>query len=309
MQSNLKAGVLSPTKPVQFIRKMRGGAQSSLIEAEDGNFYIIKFPDNPQGPDVLFHEAFGTELMGLVGLPVSDWRPVRIHANFIDQNRGLWFEGYGSALRPPRPGLCFGSRLVSATDQESLYEMLPSSWFELISNRTDFLGMLLFDLWALHNDNRQAVFLQDLQTRLIRATFIDHGALFGKLSQAGLNVGRRTTFLDDKVYRNTDVSSILPKWEARIRALTIDGLYALVFASSIPCEWYDPCKVDEILTGLLERQAQTSTYISQITSFLNEQYERREHREDVRIQGAELRSDSLSGSRTSVPRSRRRVLP
>ena len=35
---------------------MRGGAQSHLIEADDGRFYIVKFQNNPQHRRILVNE-------------------------------------------------------------------------------------------------------------------------------------------------------------------------------------------------------------------------------------------------------------
>jgi hypothetical protein len=32
-----------PVEAVQHIRRMRGGAQSHLMRADDGHFYVVKF--------------------------------------------------------------------------------------------------------------------------------------------------------------------------------------------------------------------------------------------------------------------------
>jgi len=40
----------------RHIRKMRGGAQSHLLEADDGQFYIVKFQNNPQHRRILVNE-------------------------------------------------------------------------------------------------------------------------------------------------------------------------------------------------------------------------------------------------------------
>jgi hypothetical protein len=37
-----------PVNARRFIRKMRGGAQAHLLEADDGDYYIVKFQNNPQ---------------------------------------------------------------------------------------------------------------------------------------------------------------------------------------------------------------------------------------------------------------------
>ena len=45
-----------PLTACRHVRKMRGGAQSHLLEADDGNFYIVKFRNNPQHRRILVNE-------------------------------------------------------------------------------------------------------------------------------------------------------------------------------------------------------------------------------------------------------------
>src|SRR5439155_12199024 len=47
---------------VQQIRRMRGGSQSHLMRASDGNYYITKFQNNPQDVRVLANEFFASKL-------------------------------------------------------------------------------------------------------------------------------------------------------------------------------------------------------------------------------------------------------
>ena len=42
-----------PLTAVRHIRKMRGGAQSHLLQADDGNYYVVKFRNNPQHRRIL----------------------------------------------------------------------------------------------------------------------------------------------------------------------------------------------------------------------------------------------------------------
>jgi hypothetical protein len=37
-----------PLTAVRHVRKMRGGAQAHLLEADDGKWYVVKFRNNPQ---------------------------------------------------------------------------------------------------------------------------------------------------------------------------------------------------------------------------------------------------------------------
>ena len=45
-----------PLTAVRHIRKMRGGAQSHLLEADDGRWYVVKFRNNPQHRRILINE-------------------------------------------------------------------------------------------------------------------------------------------------------------------------------------------------------------------------------------------------------------
>ena len=45
-----------PLTATRHVRKMRGGAQSHLLEADDGNWYVVKFRNNPQHWRVLVNE-------------------------------------------------------------------------------------------------------------------------------------------------------------------------------------------------------------------------------------------------------------
>ena len=57
-----------PVSAVQHVRRMRGGAQSQLMRASDGYFYIVKFQNNPQHPRILANEILATRLADQIGL-------------------------------------------------------------------------------------------------------------------------------------------------------------------------------------------------------------------------------------------------
>ena len=67
----VSASVSFDVKAVEQICRMRGGSQSHLMQCSDGNRYVIKFQNNPQGRKILFNEFLGTCLMKLLGLPTS----------------------------------------------------------------------------------------------------------------------------------------------------------------------------------------------------------------------------------------------
>src|SRR6266516_3001356 len=50
---------------------MRGGAQAHLMRCSDGNFYVVKFRNNPQHLRVLANELLATRLAQGAELPVA----------------------------------------------------------------------------------------------------------------------------------------------------------------------------------------------------------------------------------------------
>src|SRR5947208_17187583 len=56
-------------RALEQIRRMRGGAQSHLMRCDDGNYYVVKFHNNPQHRRVLVNELLGTRLAGRLGRP------------------------------------------------------------------------------------------------------------------------------------------------------------------------------------------------------------------------------------------------
>ena len=45
-----------PIQARRFLRRMRGGAQAHLLEADDGRWYVVKFLENPQHRRILVNE-------------------------------------------------------------------------------------------------------------------------------------------------------------------------------------------------------------------------------------------------------------
>lgn len=243
----------------KFQRKMRGGSQSSLLQAEDGKYYIVKMLGNPQGSCILFNEALGSEIMKLIGLETPDWCPISISEQFIEDNPGMWFDKAGSQTHRPSAGLHFGSRLVMPRSNENLFEIIPRCWFNSIKNRGSFLGALLFDLWANQTDSRQAVFLQDLEDNFISATFIDQGALFAH-DACVPSKPVRAMYLDPEIYENIDIESALPKWADRIATLSESTLALLIEHAEIPTQWYTPSDVKKLVSRLAERRELLGEY-------------------------------------------------
>src|SRR5207248_608668 len=54
------------------IRAMRGGAQSHMLIASDGNAYVVKFANNPQSLRVLANEWLACSIGRAIGLTIPE---------------------------------------------------------------------------------------------------------------------------------------------------------------------------------------------------------------------------------------------
>ena len=221
-----------PAVVTQFIRKVRGGSQAFLANANDGKVYVVKFRNNLQGPNLLFNECMGSELYRTAGLSVPNWRRLVLTDQFIENNPACWAQAPSGFVRP-QAGLCFGSRFIGG-QYTRLFEILPGNSILRIRNRTDFWLAWLLDVCANHADNRQAIFRQDGDGSY-QAVFIDHGHMFcspnGNLRP--LLVTSRY-YLDPRVYPNV-CSEMIIELRKKAARLNCERLWRLVL--SIPDEW------------------------------------------------------------------------
>src|ERR1700690_2633883 len=89
-----------PTRPfecsrlsaVEQIRRMKGGSQSHLMRCSDGNYYVVKFQNNPQHCRGLVNELLGTRLAEMMGLPTTPGGIVEVSANLVDRTNELVME-------------------------------------------------------------------------------------------------------------------------------------------------------------------------------------------------------------------------
>src|SRR6185503_19383560 len=110
---------------VQHVRRMRGGAQSHLMRASDGHFWVVKFQNNPQHLRVLANEFLATRLAERVGLSVPPCDVVEVTDWLIGNTPGMRLEGLSVEAPPYRAGLQFGSRFVGGLMPGQVLDYLP----------------------------------------------------------------------------------------------------------------------------------------------------------------------------------------
>ena len=147
-------------KALEQIRRMRGGAQSHLMRCSDGNYYVVKFQNNPQHRRILVNELLGTRLASRLGLPTAPVEVVEVGAELIRLTPELCIE-LPRSRTPCAAGLQFGSRYPGDPRQMALHDFLPDEKLHEVENLHDFAGMLVFDKWACNTNGRQTVFFEE----------------------------------------------------------------------------------------------------------------------------------------------------
>lgn len=178
-----------PLTACRHIKKMRGGAQAHLIEADDGQFYVVKFVNNPQHRRILVNELISSVFLRYLQIASPPYAIIGITQDFLQENPEVGLQ-LGRSTVLPTLGWHYGSRYPGDPEKLAVYDFLPDTLLRNVSNVTDFLGALAFDKWVANADGRQAVFFRarlkewqagqsahPLKLGFITA-MIDHGFVF-----------------------------------------------------------------------------------------------------------------------------------
>ncbi|MGH9466393.1 MAG: HipA family kinase, partial [Terriglobales bacterium] len=163
-----------PVLAVEHIRPMRGGAQSHLMRAADGNYYVVKFVNNPQHRRVLANEWLAARLARGLGLPVPPAALIEVPQELIEGSPGLMLRIAGQLI-PCASGIQFGSRLPCADPTTPIYDYLPEPGLDRIGNLAEFAGMLAFDKWTCNCNGRQVVFCRPTPRKKLTVYMVDQG--------------------------------------------------------------------------------------------------------------------------------------
>ena len=178
-----------PVNARRLVRKMRGGAQAHLLEAEDGRFYVVKFLNNPQHRRILVNEWIASIFLKYLRITAPETAIIQVSKEFLDANPEVYLQ-LGSRRLPVEPGWHFGSLYPGDPNRVAVYDFLPDALLGKVANLAEFLGMLVFDKWASNADSRQSVFLRARLREWVpgsashplrvgfAALMIDHGYLF-----------------------------------------------------------------------------------------------------------------------------------
>ncbi len=248
-----------PTVAVQHVKRMRGGAQSHLMRCDDGQYYVVKFRNNPQHERVLVNEFLATRLAERVGLPVPTAEVVEVEPWLVKHTAELTIL-LGSQTIRVEAGLQFGSRYVVSPVEGQVFDYLPPEMLERVRNLDSFAGILALDKWTCNADGRQAAFWRKLRERKYSASFIDQGYCFNAGEWTFPDFPLRGVYPRNEVYARVQGWESFEPWLSRIEKLDEDAIWRVT--DEIPPAWYGD-SWDE-LENLVERLIARKTIVREL---------------------------------------------
>lgn len=232
---------------------MRGGAQSHLMFADDGHYYIVKFQNNPQHIRVLANELLATRIAARIGLPVPITEVMEVSPWLIENSPDLRIKT-GSVSERCRHGLALGIRFVLGPLEGTVFDYLPASALDRVRNLGDFAGMLAVDKWTCNTNGRQAVFWKKTRDKKYTATFIDQGYCFNAGDWTYPDSPLRGVYPRNEVYAGIHGWESFEPWLSRIENFEPQWLWEI--AEVVPPEWYGGSLTDieSLLEELIQRR-------------------------------------------------------
>ena len=221
---------------IEYIRRMRGGAQSHLMRCEDENYYVVKFQNNPQGTRVLVNELLGTRLAARMGIAAAGAAVVEVLPRMIEVTEDLVVQ-LGRGRMPCTAGQEFGSQFPGDPARTAVYDFLPDEPLRQTENLADFCGVFVFDKWTCNTNGRQAVFLRDRDTERYRALMIDQGFCFNASEWNFPDAPLRGIYSRSAVYEQVRGWEAFAPWIERAERIGESVLDEI--AREIPPEWYN----------------------------------------------------------------------
>ena len=169
-----------PLNACRHIRKMRGGAQSHLLEADDGRFYVAKFLNNPQHRRILINELIASCFLRYLQIAAPETAIISVSKEFVAENPALCLQ-LGEQRTPVQAGWHFGSCFPGDPARLAVYDFLPDALLKQVSNLGHFLGALVLDKWMSNADARQAIYFRARLAEWVPGS-VDHPRRIGFLA-------------------------------------------------------------------------------------------------------------------------------
>ena len=243
---------------------MRGGAQSHMMRGANGDFYVVKFQNNPQGSRVLANDYIASRIAERLGLPVPAPEIVEVGEWLVRKTSELHMQ-LGGEKTPCVAGLQFGSRFISPPMEGQIFDYMPESFLnpEHIRNFEIFPGALAFDKWTCNGDGRQMLYWRRGRERKYTAALVDQGYCFNANEWNFPDSPLRGVFSLNLVYEQVQDWRSFEPWLSRIE--NFDAAELASFAEAVPPEWYagDWDALQGVLAKLLTRRARVRELINE----------------------------------------------
>ena len=138
---------------------MRGGAQSHLLEADDGQFYVVKFLNNPQHRRILVNELIASSFFRYLQIAVPETAIISVSEEFLAENPEACLQLGAAAFPSPRAGT--SGPVSPAIPRAWRFTIsFPTRCSQQVTNLAHFLGALVLDKWMANADARQAIYFR-----------------------------------------------------------------------------------------------------------------------------------------------------
>jgi hypothetical protein len=249
-----------PIQAQRFVRKMRGGAQAHLLECSDGNFYVVKFLNNPQHRRILVNEWIASAFLDYLQISSPPTTMVNLSAEFLRDNPDVHIQ-LGSRHIAVDPGWHFGSRYPGDPGKVMVYDFIPDLLLDKVANLEEFRAILAFDKWIGNADSRQAIFFRARIEQWsparsgtrgragFAASMMDHGYVFNGPHWGFVDSPLQGLYFRSAVYREIRSLDDFEPWLSRIVHFPEEVVDRAL--KQLPLEWL--AGEDQALTALLEK--------------------------------------------------------
>jgi hypothetical protein len=248
---------------VKAISRMRGGAQSRLMLADDRNLWVVKFKNNPQHLRVLANELMATRMAEAIGLSVPVSGVIDVSQSLIDSSPQLYVDRGLKSREVCSSGLQFGSQFVGGMMPRQVVDYLLDDQLLNVRNLEQFAGILAFDKWTGNSDGRQAVYRRNARERGYSAVFIDQGSCFNMGDWTFSDAPLKGVFARNSVYSAVTGWDSFEPWLSRIEQFSPQTLWEI--AETVPPGWYGDNRIqlEGLVQTLLRRRSRVRELISQ----------------------------------------------
>jgi hypothetical protein len=257
-----------PVRARRLIRKMRGGAQAHLLQAEDGNYYVVKFKNNPQHRRILVNEWIATAFLRYLQVSAPEAAIVEIDHEFIAANPEACIQ-LGTSKVAPEPGRHYGSKFPGDPARVAVFDFLPDVLLAKVVNLDEFPAVFVFDKWAANSDARQSIYHRakvagpDGEERPAGfvALMVDHGYVFDGPHWSFVDSPLHGYYFRPRVYEQVRGWDDFEPWLERVRHFPIEVVDAA--ARQVPREWLDGDEIEfeNLLERLVERRRRVANLI------------------------------------------------